>query len=203
MADAKHTPGIVMRDSPEAATYRTDIKGWVSRDGFYYGDGETNEATARYAGCTHVACKRCGKPVEKRWLACDGCRDLMDIERFEKMPRADWDGESMLYSNARDTYYNGLEDALDALEDGQTLADLRLVICTPNRGSPLTSDYFEDEWPEDGDDGSLPDEVYAAMDAFNAAIAAMRPLSWSPGKHALDLDGPVVKAIAKATGGQQ
>lgn len=29
---------IVMRDSPEAAQYRTDLKGWVSRDGFYFGD---------------------------------------------------------------------------------------------------------------------------------------------------------------------
>ncbi len=193
---------VVMRDSPEAASYRTDIKGWVSRDGFFYGDGDTNEATARYAGCTHVACNRCGAPVEKRWLACDGCRDLMDLECFEKMPKADWDGESMLYSKARDTYYNGLEDALDALEEGQALADLLLVICTPNRGSLLTDEYFADEFPEYGDSSSLPDEVWAAMEAFNAAVQAMRPLSWSPGKFALDLDGPVAKAILKAAGSQ-
>ena len=31
---------IVMQDSDEAATYRTDIKGWVSRNGRYYGDGK-------------------------------------------------------------------------------------------------------------------------------------------------------------------
>lgn len=39
---------IVMRDSPEAAQYRTDLKGWVSRDGFYFGDGPQGERTARY-----------------------------------------------------------------------------------------------------------------------------------------------------------
>lgn len=31
---------VIMFDSPEAATYRTDIKGWVSRDGRYYGEDE-------------------------------------------------------------------------------------------------------------------------------------------------------------------
>lgn len=30
---------IVMQDSDEAAHYRTDIKGWVSRTGMYCGDG--------------------------------------------------------------------------------------------------------------------------------------------------------------------
>ena len=61
----KETEKIVMYDSPEAATYRTDIKGWVSRDGHFYGDnGPSAEHGARWSGCTHMNCK-CGTSMRK------------------------------------------------------------------------------------------------------------------------------------------
>lgn len=174
---------IVMRDSPEAAQYRTDLKGWVSRDGFYFGDGSTGEQTARYAGCTHVPCKRCGTPTPKLYTQCQGCRDLSYIAKYEAMPRAEWDGKALLYSEARDQYYSTPDDAAEDLEEGQTLADLRLVICTPNYVRQLEPDYCYDDLPEDGD---VPDEVAEAMEAFNEAVAGI-VLSWSPGKTALAL----------------
>jgi hypothetical protein len=178
------TDKIVMRDSPEAAEYRTGLSGWVSRDGIFYGDSPTSEATARYAGCTHVACRHCGSAVEKGWLACMPCRDKKDLERFEALPRADWDGMAMLYSEARDKYYAGPDDAEDELEEGETLADMRLVICEPNYVRQIDPDYFVDELPEDGD---VHPEVEAAMDTFNSAVAGI-VLSWSPGKVALALE---------------
>jgi hypothetical protein len=190
---------VVMRSAPEAATFRTDIYGWVSRGGIFYGD---NEDIARYAGCTHVECNRCGKPVEKRWLACDGCRDLADIEQFEKRDRKDWDGIAMLYSQRTDEYYSDFDAILDAMSDDDetiTLADMRLMVCEPCMPLPLNSDFFEDCFAEDHDESDLPKEIWDAMDAFNAVLGAMTPLSWSPGKFALDLNGPVVKAIIGAT----
>src|SRR5574337_1185207 len=107
---------IVMRDSPDAAQYRTDLKGWVSRDGFYFGDGPTGERTARYAGCTHVPCDRCGTPTPKGYTQCRGCRDLTYIAKYEAMPRAEWDGEAMLYSEARDQYYSTPDEVAEAME---------------------------------------------------------------------------------------
>ena len=74
---------IVMRDSPESAQYRTDLKGWVSRDGFYFGDGPQGERTARYAGCTHAghggrvrgaACPLQHVPNTGRYGHCHGSR---------------------------------------------------------------------------------------------------------------------------------
>jgi len=123
---------IVMRDSSEAAQYRTDIKGWVSRDGRYYGDGPLGEQMARYAGCTHVPCSKCGSPTPRDYTACDACRERAVVARYEALPRAEWNGTSWLYSEARDRYYESPGDAADDLEDGETLADLRLLICTPN-----------------------------------------------------------------------
>ena len=174
---------IVMRDSPEAAQYRTDLKGWVSRDGFYFGDGPQGERTARYAGCTHVPCERCDAPTPKGYTQCRGCRDLIYIAKYEAMPRAEWDGKALLYSEARDQYYSTPDDAAEDLEEDQTLADLRLVICEPNYVRQLEPDYCCDDLPEDGD---VPDDVAEAMEAFNEAVAGI-VLSWSPGKKALAL----------------
>ena len=41
---------IVMIDSTEAAQYLTDIKGWVSRRGRYFGNEPNSEEIARLEG---------------------------------------------------------------------------------------------------------------------------------------------------------
>lgn len=176
------TDSIILNTSAEAATYRTDIKGWVSRDGRFYGDGPANERTARYAGCTHVACNACGAPTEKNWLRCASCRAADDTAKFYAMPEEVWDGKAQLYSEAVDRYFSSPDDAEDWLEDGQALGDLRLVICEPNYVPQLSDEYCADELPEDSDD--LPDAVIQAMNAFNKAVAGI-VLSWSPGKRRL------------------
>jgi hypothetical protein len=171
---------IIMFDSPDAATYRTDIKGWVSRNGIFY--GENNERTARYSGCTHVACSVCGTPTTKHYTKCDKCRSMAAIDRYLAMPAAQWDGATMLYSDARDEYYIDLEAVYDSIEEGESIDDLRLIICEPNYARQIEEDYFCDEMTEDGD---LPDEVTDAMEAFNEKVAGV-VLSWSPGKTRLD-----------------
>lgn len=191
MAD---TDNMVLNTDPRAATYHTDIKGWVSRDGIFYGDGDANERTARYAGCTHVACDSCGKPTEKGWLKCTECRAIADRKAYDAKPKAQWDGVAMLYSELLDQYFNDVESAEDRLEDGQTLEDLMLMICEPNVVRPLDDDYCSDELPEDGD-ADVPDAVLDAMAAFNKAVAGI-VLSWSPGKFALQL--PAVDLVPAA-----
>lgn len=175
---------IILPDSQEAATYRTDIAGWVSRDGIFYGDGPKGERVARYIGCTHVLCKRCGEPTPKEHSLCDACTALYNADRYAAMPRAKWDGEAPLYSEVTEEFYGDLNAVGDTLKDGQTLADLRLVICEPVHATPLETDYFSDDLP---DDGELPQQILDAIDAFNAAVAGVI-LSWRPGKTALDLE---------------
>lgn len=183
------TDKIILPDSPEAATYETGIQGWVSRDRKFYGDGKTAEEIARWAGCTHVPCGQCGTPTPKGRTRCDTCRRQAEIERYEAMPRAEWDGKAMLFSDANNQYYADLEEAEDSLGDGDTLADLRLVICQPVGVRRLDiSDVLDGLGP---DDAEIPMDVAAAIeeavDTYNAAVAGF-VLSWEPGKTALQLD---------------
>lgn len=168
----------VKYDSPEAAKFVTGLSGWVSATGHFWGD---DEHMARYQGCTHTLCRTCGAETEKHWLLCRDCRDKADMERFAACERREWDGKQMIYSETRDEYYESPEDAEETLEDGESLEDLRLMLCDPNYARTVDPDYFCDELPEDGD---LPAEVETAMEAFNKAVEGI-VLSWSPGKYAL------------------
>lgn len=173
---------VILIDSPEAAHHQTGIKGWVSRRGHYFGDGPDSERMARYDGCTHVPCRQCGKPVEKSWTACDDCRNLAEIARYEAMPRAEWDGKAMLYSQANGKFYETPDDAAEDLDDADDeLSGLRLVICRPVYARQIESDYFSDDMAADQE---LPGAIIDAMDAFNKAVAGII-VSWEPGKTAL------------------
>lgn len=181
------TEQVILYESDEAASYRTDIKGWVSRTGMYYGDDSGSESAARYEGCTHHKCRDCDKLTERQWLICQSCVDLREEARYLAMPEAEWDGYAWLYSDCLDRYFANPDDADDYIVnslEGKTLADLRLVICKPNFVRPLESDYCCDEIPEDGD---LDDDVQKAMDDFNKAVHGII-LSWSPGKTRLKID---------------
>jgi len=175
----------IMFDDPEAAVYKTDIKGWVSSKGHFFGDSAASERLARYDGCTHRPCEKCGKPCETVYMICKDCRTLAEIDRYNARPKATWDGEAMLYSDRDDQYFADLADAIFAARECDcSLGDLRLIICKPNYPQPITGDYFYDACVEDGE---LPDEITEAMQTFNKSIAGII-LSWSPDRYALDLN---------------
>ena len=182
----KQQDQIILIDSPEAAHYQTGIRGWVSAKGHYFGDGAGGESAARYNGCTHVPCGGCGKPVEKGWTACDRCRDLSEIARYDAMPRAEWDGKAMLYSQVSDKFYETPDDAAEDLDDADDeLSSWRLVICKPVYVRQLESDYCADDMAEDQE---LPGAIIDAMEAFNEAVAGII-VSWEPGNTALAIAG--------------
>ncbi len=168
---------VILPTSTEAATYRTDIKGWVSRLGHYFG---ADERLARLHGCTHNVCNTCGAPAEKYRPYCDACQAKRDAERWEAFPLVEWDGEAPLCVYHDDTFFFDLDQVRDyAAEHDLKVSELRLVLCKPVRAHKLDMDDWADELPED-DDG--PEWLREAITAFNAAIAAHRnePLSWLP-----------------------
>lgn len=179
MSDARTSnPEMVLNTSAEAASYRTDIKGWVSRHGRYYGQ---DERTARYDGCTHVICD-CGQPVERGRLRCHPCQRKYDEARWLALPLIEWDGETPLVLHRDDRYFFSPDDVYDfADEHDLKVSELRLVVCEPNYVRQVDEDYWIDELPEDGE---LPVWLEKAMDALNEVIAAHEnePLSWSAGK---------------------
>ena len=188
MKEKKNKEEIVMYDSAEAAEYRTDIKGWVSRHGRFFGDGHDSEHLARWDGSTHRPCNLCGKAVEeKHYLACSGCREKRKRERYHAMPVGKWDGEVPLYSEFLDEYFNDTDEALDWMHcdnktSAKTLDDLMLVICEPVYARQIDEDFFCDELPEDGE---VPDDIADAIDAFNEVVKGYK-LSWVPGKARFD-----------------
>ncbi len=170
---------VILPTSAEAATYRTDIKGWVSRSGRYFGD---DERLARYDGCTHNACTSCGAPAEKYHLYCDACQAKRDAERWEALPVADWDGETPLCLYRGDTYLYDIDQVRDyAAENDMKVSELRLVLCKPVYAHYLDIAEWVDDLPE-GKDG--PSWLEAAVDAFNEVIAKHRkePVGWRHGK---------------------
>jgi hypothetical protein len=174
----------IFYDSPEAASIKT-VTGWVARTGEYCGN---NEHMARWCGCTHKRCETegCQSILERSdFTICSECRHKKSLAKYEARPRAAWDGVSMLYSDACDEYFSDPEEALDFAEDHyKSLADLRLIICVPNRLSAIYEDHWHDELPEDGE---LPDGVAIALESLNEAIAESGPSSWEPGEFALGL----------------
>jgi len=186
---------VIHYASPEAASIQT-VTGWVSSNGQFWGN---DEHMARWAGCTHLACKGCGTPIEKNgWTICGECRQKKDDADFDALERRPWDGKDTLYSETYDAYFFSAEDVLERMDDeGCSVDDLRLRICTPNYASEIEGDQWSDDLPEDGE---LPAELEAAMDALNAVIKKLPPLSWSPGKVAACPDS--VRAILATPPGE-
>jgi hypothetical protein len=173
---------IILFDSNDAAHFQTGLSGWVSRHGHYWG---IDERAARYDGCTHTRCEDCGEPVDRGRLICTQCHEKRQIKRYDAMPKEEWNGEGMLYSDAADRYFQDWYDVECFLEDeGGTANSLRLIICEPEYLPPIQDDYGCDVLAEDVE---LPDEVIEAIDKFNKIIKNAGAVSWYPGKKAVIL----------------
>lgn len=172
------TDKIVMYDSPEAA-HKEFREIWVSRTGRI----SLDENAARYDGCTHKPCGKCGEPTRKPWTICDKCMAIAAVERYNAKEKKVWDGTGFVFSEAREQFYDE-NDLADLEADGECLAELMLVICDPVFGQPIEDDYFCDVLPEDGE---VPDDIMDAVEVFNKAMEAYGPLSWYPGPYAMDV----------------
>ncbi|HVZ80322.1 MAG TPA: hypothetical protein VHE12_05895 [bacterium] len=178
---------VVMEDSPEAASYRTDIRGWVSRTGLYCGDGPDSERCARYDGSTHKKCEKCSAVISRNsW--CSACHDKADKEAYLKMPKKKWDGVGGLCVDG-DRYFWSIEEAEDYAEElGIKFEDLPLVICEPQYAPEIDPDeLFLDLLPEDQGLHEVYPELYQAIEKVNELIRLKKkPLSWWAGKFRFD-----------------
>lgn len=149
-----------------------------------------HESSARRESATHTRCEQCSAVIPMRSF-CSACSDRRQLARFEAMERRPWDGKAPLYSEERDEYYFGAPDEIDTFDyDRDTdvpLSDLRLVICEPVYARALDSDNWVDDLPGDEyGDSSPPAWLESAITEFNAKLKGREPLSWMPGKFALD-----------------
>lgn len=174
---------IITNENPMTATWRDDVRGWVSADGKYYGAGPEAERLARWSACTHVRCG-CGLLVEKRWTHCEWCREKNRHERWEKLPVGNWGGTGIIYSDRLGDYM----DADEVEENKEEHGDLDLIICDPIRLRHIEEeDWHDDLATEDGCE-DLPQAVLDAIDALNREIDKMDAVTWAPGRFRIPND---------------
>lgn len=179
---------IIMFNSDEAAEHRTDIKGWVSRNGLFFGDGKNGESAAKYDGCTHRPCLGCGAPAKKMWTHCYKCREEADIKAWREMPAKKWEEDIPVYSRTLDKYFYDESQVMDHIEEnGGTVEDLRLVLCQPVKLREVEDDYWEEALTLEDGYADLPAAVSDALDKLNRAIREARPVSWEPGIYRVEL----------------
>lgn len=181
----------VLSTSDDAAKFVTDIKGWVSRHGRFYGDNKLSEKDARYDGCTHRPCDTCGEATEKMWVNCNECREKSSIRRWNEREKKEWDEKTPLYSDAADEYFLDATQLQDYMCDNDlTIDDLRLVLCDPIHLRTMDLDYWDGELYEGVEPSN---SILDAMDALNTAILEEGPVSWCPGKYAAIIEEPLFK----------
>jgi len=177
--ESAHKSPIYPEDD-EAAQLKT-LTGWVSRDGYFFGN---NEDSARYAGSTHRRCKDCSKPTQgKHWLRCDPCQATYDKQAHFKLPLVEWDGSTPIYSNYADTYFFNDGDLDDFLSDwdGEPGINLQCVICRPQRAYPIELTEMNcDNLADDCGSEMFTAKALMLEELLNEELARMEPLSWYP-----------------------
>ena len=174
---------IILKSSPEAARFVTDISGWVDVNNRFFGK---DEELARYSSHTHKDCEGgCGKIVTKHQVRCHECQRLREIERYNKLDYKEWDYASFVYSNYLDKYFRDcgdleeyLDERIDCGEEPINSDELMLVLCKPNYFQEVDYDIWSDILPEDQDE--YPKALVDAVDALNKVIESLPPASYSP-----------------------
>lgn len=184
---------IILPEDIRAARSVT-ITGWVSGQGGFYHD----EATAREKGATHEYCRDCAKIIHKTYdHLCNDCRTNREIAQYATLPIQVTD--DCVYSQAKDAYYDDVQQAWESLEPGETLAGMRLMVCEPEMADTLSTD----RWIGDlGPDIEAPHALEDAVAALNMVITGgkttdkdgkeeevppLGPLCWYPKGIAADI----------------
>lgn len=180
-----HDAKDIFPEDSEAAIYMDSVpfsKGWVDRNGRYWGD---DERMARYSGATKLRCDDCGNPIPKvGYSCCFDCRALRSRKAFDTLPVEKWDGICMLYSETQEEYYTDIASALDFLKSKEDWYSLQLTLTRKVEISPLTSDDWYEEFP----DGDVPQELEAIIEDFNIKLAKIDWNLWEPIAVAVDLE---------------
>ena len=188
---------VIMYDSDVAAVYRTDVCGWVA-NGKFFGEGADAERMARQAGSTHVLCIECGKLIENKGytVRCDECvsrlREEREVVAYDKLEKKEWDGKTLLYSDAHNEWYHNVEEITDDLfekNEGKKITDkdieeMRLIIGEPDYYKPIEVERWASQLSDEED---VPKDFLEAIKSFNSEIENMYAV-WKPSNFAAIVD---------------
>lgn len=176
---------IILPSDTEAATFKTNICGWVSRSGLFFREHKDAEKLARYEGATHVPCNDCGAVARKPALVCPECEVKREKKRYLKRKRVAWDGNFPLYSEYCDIWFWSYDEIAEHLEDTEIkdVDDLQLVPCNPVTLKEIDEGYWDEDLTEDGE---LPKKFVRALQALNK-LAHETVVSWEPNKYRVNI----------------
>jgi len=162
---------VIFEDSPEAATYRNDVSGWVSRGGNFYGE---NEMMARLDGATHQKCYDCENVLAK-YTRCAKCDQERQDSIFRRMPERAWNGEDLLFSRAEERYYHEWE-GINSDGEKVSFESMKFVFCNEIEWPEIYEDYFLDEMPDDSENA----ELSRLVDDFNYGLRKIKTNCFLP-----------------------
>ena len=111
---------------------------------------------------------------------CKECSLKFYRKRFLAMPEKEWDGDSVIYYEDADIYFNDEDYLIEwCIENKKRPSELELVHCEPGRLRILEDDYWADNLPEEG---KLPKNMLQAIDDLNKVVRATPAQVWLPCK---------------------
>lgn len=170
--------------------FRTDISGWVTPDGRYFGD---NQHLARWNSCTTVTCasEDCDNHTHKQWTHCLPCRNKTKKDKWEKADKAPLSVSSVcLWSDAVGEYFSGWERVEEYCEEFDSAPEeLLLYHCKRNKAPVFElEDFLCDIIPEDHTvEDVTSSEVIEAASRLNKLLQACNLNSYSPSKIAVEI----------------
>lgn len=184
----------------DAAEPKT-MTGWACKkcNRFY---SQHDEHSARWCCSTDQPCA-CGGRKSKTYTCCDACRQKLNAERFTKLPRAEWDGDTPVAVWDGDQYFFSPVAVAEYCEKHELkLENVRLVLCEKDKSKRLfeMNEFMSDELAEDYTLDA--DEIDKAV---NDWIEANVPALWHPTDTAVSLESlrlhvaPFMESVGEET----
>lgn len=182
----ENTKEVLYDEAP--IEFRTNIKGWVSSDGRFWGNGEDAEGMARYHECTHKTCD-CGNTMEKLYTKCSSCRSVASGERYKALEFKEWDGKAPLCLWNDDKFFFDSDQLEEWLEDQENDGSgYRFVLAEKGKMSGVNINEINDEYrTEDEDLTDFHPEIAAKVKELNDLIENTEPRIWFASKIRTDI----------------
>lgn len=172
---------VVLDTDDGIAEYKTNIEGWVGKDGRFYGKDKN---LAIYANSTHKKCEN-GHIYSRGWVNCNICEEAKRPSKYMQLKFKEWDEVTPLNIYMTDKYFFNKDEVYYYMNDEEVEMDeLELVICDPNYLSPIDEDIWEDVLPEDMDLKDVTNkEFLIKLSELNDMINEHEPVSWNGGNY--------------------
>lgn len=159
-----------------------EVSAKISIKAFSVGDKVFNSnLVSKEQLATHIDCEDCGKEIKKSTTyqkVCSDCSVIRASNKFNSLPRIEWDGETPVALFGSDQYFFSSDDILNYCDENETSPEnLSFVLCETNNFSKIDYDLFIDSVHEDYE---FSDEFEKKLKEFNDFLEKEPTNTWFP-----------------------